>query len=198
MLLSSAQERLWFLDQMNPGSPAYNISYALGINGHLVIAVLEKALNALVKRHESLRTRFVNKNGIPFQEVIPELLLNLKQINLQHIPSNQIQTELEQRRLAEALTPFETDQAPLIRVCLYQLNGSQWVLGISLHHIIADGWSLGVLRRDLGLFYDGLIQQRPAELPALPVQYADYAAWDRAQLTDLSKHLAYWKMNFMT
>ena len=191
--LSSAQERLWFLDQMNPGSPAYNISYALGINGHLVIDVLEKALNALVQRHESLRTRFVNKNGIPFQEVIPSLLLDLKQVDLQHIPSDQIQTELEQRRLAEALTPFETYQAPLIRACLYQMNASHWVLGISLHHIIADGWSLGVLRRDLGLLYEGLIQHRPAALPALPVQYADYAAWDRAQVTDLSAHLAYWK-----
>lgn len=193
LLLSSAQERLWFLDQMNPGSPAYNISYALGIKGYLETEVLAKALTALVQRHESLRTRFINKNGIPFQEVISDLSLDLAQVDLQHIPSDQIQAELEQRRLSEALKPFETDQAPLMRACLYQLNHSQWVLGISLHHIIADGWSLGVLRRDLGIIYDALIQHGPAELPALPIQYADYAAWDRAQVNDLSAHLAYWK-----
>ena len=193
VLLSSAQERLWFLDQMNPGSPAYNISYALGIKGRLVVDVLEQALAALLQRHESLRTRFINKNGKPFQEVVSDLPLKLSQIDLRHVSPVRIQEELEERRLAEALKPFDTDQAPLIRACLYQLSDSQWVLGISLHHIIADGWSLSVLRRDLGKIYDGLIQGLPAELPVLCAQYADYAAWDRSQNTDLSEHLAYWK-----
>jgi len=193
LLLSSAQERLWFLDQMTPNSPAYNISYALGIKGQLAPDVLERALGALLQRHESLRTCFKSEGGKPFQVVLPSVPFALSRIDLSSSPHDALQQRLEDQRLTEALRPFQTAQAPLLRACLYQLGGSTWVLGLSLHHIIADGWSLSVLRRDLGQLYDALLHGRSADLPKLPIQYADYAHWDRSQRVDAAKHLTYWK-----
>ncbi len=193
LLLSSAQERLWFLDQMNPGSPAYNISYALRFKGPLKTDVLKKALNGLIERHESLRTFFINAQGQPLQKIIHSIDLELTQIDLRKVDEKNRAHELEVRRLAQALKPFKTDEAPLIRVSLYQMKEEDWVLGICLHHIIADGWSLGVLRRDLGKIYDAYLLNIPTDLPILPIQYADYAQWDRSKRTDVESQLAYWK-----
>lgn len=193
LLLSSAQERLWFLDQMNPGSPAYNISYALRFKGPLKTNVLKNALNGLVERHESLRTCFINAQGQPLQKIIHGIDLELTQIDLRYVDEKNRAHELEARRLAQALKPFKTDEAPLIRVNLYQMKEEDWVLGICLHHIIADGWSLGVLRRDLGKLYDAHLLNIPTDLPVLPIQYADYAQWDRSKRADVDSQLAYWK-----
>jgi amino acid adenylation domain-containing protein len=193
LVLSSAQERLWFLDQMNPDSPAYNISYALRFKGLLNIHVLNNALNGLLERHESLRTRFINAQGQPVQEIIDDLKLELLEIDLTFIEEKNRSHELETHRLAQALQTFKTTEAPLIRATLYKISDQDWVLGICLHHIIADGWSLGVLRRDLGKLYDAYLLSIPADLPLLPIQYADYASWDRAKRIDTEGQLAYWK-----
>lgn len=191
--LSSAQERLWFLNQMNPDSPAYNISYELRITGCLSVASLESALTALIDRHESLRTRFVNIDGKPHQEICVSVNLALKQTDLRTIADSKRQATLEQDRVADSLTPFQTDHAPLLRVTLYQMDEREWVLGLCLHHIIADGWSLAVLRRDLTRLYEAALTNAAVDLPKLPIQYADYANWDRAMRHDHEPHLAYWK-----
>ena len=193
LLLSSAQERLWFLDQMNPDSPAYNISYALRIEGDLDVSALERALQALLERHESLRTAFVSTQGQPYQVISEQLQLKLDMVDLQQLQGDQQAQALEQHRREQALKPFDTSKAPLIRPTLYHLQTKTWILAFCIHHIVADGWSLAVLRNDLGKLYEASLVGRPANLPALRAQYADYAHWDRSKRADLSDHLTYWR-----
>jgi len=191
--LSSAQERLWFLDQMNLGSPAYNISYALLVQGPVSVVTLKAGFKALIKRHESLRTRFVGIDGQPYQEIVKDIDFDIEEIDFSSLTAIEANHKLEQHRLADALRPFQTSNAPLMRATLYQLEPQTWVLGLCLHHIIADGWSLGVLRRDLACLYDCISLGKLAELPELPIQYADYAHWDRSKRSDLEVDLAFWK-----
>ncbi|MGB8954343.1 MAG: amino acid adenylation domain-containing protein, partial [Tumebacillaceae bacterium] len=195
MPLSFAQERLWILDQMEPGSHAYNISDAIKLTGHLDVAALEHSFREVIRRHESLRTSIRTVNGMGVQSIEPDLDWTMSVVDLGHMDNCEREAALRDIAQMEARQGFDLAQAPLFRVKLFKLGEAEHVLLLTLHHIIADGWSIGVLIRDIKSLYEGLVSGGSAELPALPVQYADYAQWHRNWLkeTVLQDQLAYWK-----
>ena len=190
--LSFAQERLWFLDQFDPGSPVYNISRALHIEGSLDTGALQKALDGIVARHESLRTVFRSVDGTPVQEIIPD-----RRLNLQVVPFDRRMSEEEVRPIlrAEVRRPFDLLSDLPLRATLYRnAQDDHWLL-IVLHHIASDGWSLGVLLRELSELYTANCTAQTPTLPELPIQYADFATWQREWLRgdELEKQASYWK-----
>lgn len=195
LLLSSAQQRLWFLDQLCPGTPAYNIPCALRISGSLDVGALRQAVAGLVRRHETLRTRFVATGGSPLQVIEPGVSCPVAITDLQAVPPEDREARLREALLADALLPFDLAVGPLMRTRLFRMGDAQWVLGLTLHHIIADGWSMGVLRRDLSALYNAAVQGASPALPPLPIQYADFSAWQRARLPAMDAHLGYWRQH---
>ncbi|HZF10731.1 MAG TPA: amino acid adenylation domain-containing protein [Thermoanaerobaculia bacterium] len=194
--LSFAQERLWFLDQLSPGSPLYNVPLALRLRGALDAGALAASLEALVGRHEALRTRFaVLAEGSPVQWVAPALERVLPQVDLTGLPEDRRETAALGLARQEALRPFDLARGPLLRSTLVRLAESHHLLLLTLHHIVADGWSMGVLVRDMGELYGAVAARRPAVLPELPVQYADFAVWQREWLAAgaLAEQLAWWR-----
>lgn len=183
--LSFAQERLWFLDQLEPGSAAYSDPTALRLRGTLDVASLERALSEIVRRHEVLRTTFTTIDGEPRQIVAeprPLSLPVLDGIDLQHT--------LE----AEAQRPFDLQRGPLLRARLLRITPQEHVLLLTLHHIVSDGWSTGILVRELESLYGAFTAGEPSPLAELAIQYADYAIWQRDWLQGdtLREQLAYW------
>ena len=187
--LSFGQERLWFLDRLEPGSAAYNIVGVVRLDGRLDAAALAAALDGVVRRHEALRTVFAQGPAGLVQEIVPEMPIPLPRVDLRALPSER--RSAEARRLAEASggRPFDLAQGPLLRALLLRLDADEHLFALTLHHIVSDGWSMGILVRELGVLYEG----RP--LPELPVQYPDFAAWQRARLRGdvLASELAWWK-----
>ena len=195
MPLSFAQQRLWFLDQLEPGSPFYNISRAVRMQGALDVEALEEALAEIIKRHESLRTSFGADNGTPFQQIIDHEALPLTSHDLTVYPEAEREVRAELLAAEEIEQPFDLNRGPLLRARLLKLAAEDHVLVLTMHHIAADGWSIAVLFRELTTLYDVFAKGEPSPLPALPVQYADYAAWQRGWLQGdaLERLLAYWK-----
>jgi len=193
--LSFAQQRLWFLDQLKPGSPLYNIPAAVLLTGDLNLNTLEQTFNEVLRRHESLRTRFHEVNGRAVGLIEPELKLQLPIEDLQHLPSDQQQAAVQRLTRAEAQRPFDLAQSPLLRVKLLRLAPNEHVMLVTIHHIIGDEWSMGVLVRELVTLYGAYSQAQPSPLPDLAVQYADYAAWQREWLQGefLTTELDYWR-----
>jgi amino acid adenylation domain-containing protein len=193
--LSFAQQRLWFLHQLTPDNPFYNIPAAIRLRGELDIAALERSFNEIVRRHEALRTNFGQINQQPVQKIIPEASFSLPVIDLQSVPEQDREGMTKHLSTAEARRSFDLSADPLLRVCLLQFSATDFVLLLTLHHIVADGWSLGVLIRELTVLYTASIQGTPASLPTLPIQYADFAAWQRQWLQGevLTEQLAYWR-----
>lgn len=193
--LSFAQERLWFLHQLDPDNSAYNIPIAWRFRGKLNIVTLKQSLNAIVRRHEALRTQFASVQGKPTQKIVSCLDLALPVIDLQALPEQQREIEVQRLAAEEAKRPFDLETEPLLRVTLLQLNRSESILLVILHHIIADGWSRGVLLKELATFYRAFEQGQPLSLPELPIQYVDFAVWQRQWLAgeELNTQLAYWK-----
>ncbi|MBV9124021.1 MAG: AMP-binding protein, partial [Planctomycetes bacterium] len=194
--LSFAQQRLWFLEQMDPGGTSYNVPLAARLSGVLDLAALEKSLNAVVQRQAILRTTFpLGVEGQPVQVVAPNLALTLAVVDLQDIPEGERKTEARRRAVAEARLPFDLTRGPLIRALLLRLNPRDHVLLLNLHHIVSDGWSLGVLLREVMAHYEAFLAGRPPALPELTIQYADYAVWQRRHLQGkvLEEQLGYWK-----
>ncbi|NJL62255.1 MAG: amino acid adenylation domain-containing protein [Methylacidiphilales bacterium] len=197
--LSLAQERLWFLHQIDPDNPAYNIAIAWQLKGELNVPFLLASLQMVVERHEVLRTGFVVRAGSSYQEIISKesskCQLRLPIIDLQGLSHTQQQSELQRLSREEARQPFDLQQAPLLRVKLICLASNQFRLLLTLHHIIADGWSRGILLRELGQNYRGLISQQRISLPELPIQYADFALWQRQSLQgeEMRSQLKYWQ-----
>ncbi|WP_161625815.1 condensation domain-containing protein, partial [Singulisphaera acidiphila] len=191
---SFAQQRLWFLDQLEPGSPLYNIPLAIQIDGPLDSIALHQALDEIVRRHQALRTTFRAQDGRPIQVFEPVVALPLTQIDLSSWPLDRRQAEVAQRIDAEAKRPFDLTHGPLIHADLLRLEPTRHVLLLTMHHIISDGWSLGVLIQEAGALYDAFAHGRPSPLPALPIQYADYALWQRQWLQgqNLNSPLDYW------
>jgi amino acid adenylation domain-containing protein/non-ribosomal peptide synthase protein (TIGR01720 family) len=191
--LAFAQQRLWFLDQMEPGNPFYNVDATLRLRLRLRVGALEAAINAIVRRHESLRTTFRLRGGEPVQSVAPELHVPLPVVDLRGHP----EPAAEALRLAhvEALRPFDLARGPLIRARLLQLGDADWALVLSLHHIVSDGWSMGVFGRELSALYGAYAGGREPDLPDLPIQYADFAVWQRSWLSGerLDEQIAYWR-----
>jgi amino acid adenylation domain-containing protein/thioester reductase-like protein len=193
--LSFAQERLWFLHQFEPQSTAYNIPMALTIQGDLNRAALEDSLNTIIQRHEILRTVFASQTDQPVQIVLPELVLPLGVIDLSHLNPSQQQVEVQHLAQQEAQCPFDLEAGPLLRSTIVYLNETEQVALLTLHHSVADAWSMQILLRELIVFYTAAVTGIPVKLPDLPIQYADFAVWQRQQLQGphLETQLAYWR-----
>jgi len=197
--LSFAQARLWFLDQLQPNSAFYNIPFALRLSGQLNIAALESSLNEIICRHEVLRTNFTKVSGQPIQVIASTLKLKMLKVDLQNLPF--CERELEAQRLAttEAQRPFDLEREPLVRAKLLQLDETEYVFLLTLHHIIFDGWSTGVFYGELAALYEAKCTGKSKVLPELPVQYADFAVWQRYWLTPelLETQLNYGKQQLL-
>ncbi|HEY0606761.1 MAG TPA: amino acid adenylation domain-containing protein, partial [Herpetosiphonaceae bacterium] len=194
--LSYAQQRLWFIDRLQPNSAAYNIPAAWRVAGPLDVAALAHSLNTIVARHEVLRTTFAaTHDSQPVQVIAAPQPYVFPIIDLQSLPAADRETEARRIIDTEAQRPFDLADGPLLRMALLRLDADEHVLALTMHHIIADGWSMGVLINELATLYAARIHGEPAALPALPIQYADYAVWQRDWLRDeiLETHLAYWK-----
>ncbi len=193
--LSFAQERLWFLDQLAPESPLYNIPAGLRLAGRLDAGALERAILGVVRRHASLRTTFVHQEGRPGQVIAQAAAFRLPGVDLSGLPAASREAELRELADAEAGRPFDLARGPLLRALLLRLGGEEHALLLNLHHIVSDGWSLGVLVHEVTELYAAAVQSQPAALPELPVQYADYAAWQRRRLQGetLEAEIAYWR-----
>jgi amino acid adenylation domain-containing protein len=193
--LSFAQQRLWFLDRLEPGSAAYNIAVAIGIDGRLQPAVLAAALGEMAHRHEPLRTRLVESTGGPVQAIDPPGPVPLPMVDLGELSSEREEAESRHLARAEALRPFDLGRGPLLRATLLEYGEGEHRLLLTVHHVVADGWSLEVLVRELGVLYAAFARGEASPLAALPIQYADYAVWQRRWLTEetLAGDLAYWR-----
>jgi amino acid adenylation domain-containing protein len=193
--LSFAQQRLWFLDQLAPGSAAYNLSGRLHLEGRLDASSLEASLNEIVRRHEALRTIFSTQDGGPVQIILPEMRLPLPLVDLSPLPSTERETAIRQLSEEEAQSPFDLSAGPLIRARLLRLSTAEHVLLLSMHHIVSDGWSLGLLIRELAALYAAYASGAESPLEELSLQYGDYAVWQRKWLHGevLEAQLAYWR-----
>ena len=193
--LSFSQQRLWFLEQLEPGSPAYHIPAIFHLTGELNVAALTASLNEIVQRHEALRTTFTAVNGQAAQQVASNVRVPLPLEDLQSVPTGRREAEIARLTAAETRRPFDLSQGPLLRAGLLRLAPTEHRLILTMHHIASDGWSRGVLLRELSLLYqDFLAGERPS-LDPLPIQYSDFAIWQREYLAGdrLNKQLAYWK-----
>jgi amino acid adenylation domain-containing protein len=193
--LSFAQERLWFLHQLDPGGAAYNLLGTVRLRGGLRQAVLAACFAELVVRHEALRSRFRDVAGRPVQEIGAAYRPVLHEVDLRGLGREQ--AEAEARRIAhgQAALPFDLENGPLLRTFLVRVEEREWALTCVLHHIVGDGWSLGVLTREMSALYAALGAGEVPELPELPLQYVDFAAWQREWLEggELERQLAWWR-----
>ena len=193
--LSFGQQRLWFLDQMEPGSPLYNVPAVLRLSGPLDATALERALGEVIRRHEALRTTFPAVRGRPRQVVLPARPFALPEVDLGALPPAGAAAEALRLGQEESRQPFELGRGPLLRALLLRLAPAEHALAVTLHHIVSDGWSVDVLVRELAALYGAFTAGLPSPLPALPVQYADFALWQRRWLAGdaLEEQLAYWR-----
>ncbi|HVG43628.1 MAG TPA: amino acid adenylation domain-containing protein, partial [Longimicrobium sp.] len=193
--LSFAQERLWFLDRLEPGSASYNIPAALRLAGALDAAALERALGEVVRRHEALRTTFTEVDGSPVQVIAPFGGFALPVEDLSGLGEVDREAAVRRRAGEEARRGFDLSAGLLFRVALLRLGEEDHVLLLSIHHIVSDEWSMGVLFRELWALYTAYREGRESPLPEPPVQYADYAVWQREQLAGevLDRQLSYWR-----
>jgi amino acid adenylation domain-containing protein len=196
--LSFAQQRLWLINQLEPGSPAYNIPLAVRLAGEVAPGLVERVFVEVIRRHEALRTTFADPAGRPVQVISrPDdpLRLVLPVIDLEHLPDLAREAAMRALLGEEAQRPFDLLCGPLLRLRLVRLAETEHLLMITLHHIVADGWSMGVLLREVAALYEAFSEGRLSPLPALPVQYADFAVWQRSWLQGavLEAQLAYWK-----
>jgi acyl carrier protein/NRPS condensation-like uncharacterized protein len=192
--LSFAQERLWFIDQMESGTIAYNIMFGLRLRGALNPTALHRSLNAIVRRHQILHTCFPAQDGVPIQKLLTEFVLPLEQSDLRQLPDDQRNAEVAKHAREVLQRPFDLSSGPLLRARLLQCGELEHVLVVSLHHIISDGWSTGIMARELGALYEAYASGREPDLPELKIQYTDYAHWQREWLQGevLEKQMEYW------
>ena len=193
--LSFAQQRLWFLDQWQPGTSLYNLPGGLRLLGQLDQTALEKSLNEILCRHEALRTTFPTINGQPVQRVTGVTPFVLPLIDLANIPTAEREVEVRRMAQEEYEQPFDLEVGPLFRARLLRVNDDEHVLIMTMHHIVSDGWSSGLFAQELSALYKSFATGKPSPLPELPIQYADFAQWQHEWLQGevLDKQLAYWK-----
>jgi amino acid adenylation domain-containing protein len=192
---SFAQQRLWFLEQLQPGLLAYNLSFAVRLSGPLAPDCLEKALSTIVQRHESLRTTFRHGVNFPEQIVAANHSFHLALVDLSSLPPGQREQEALRLASVEGQKPFDLISGPLLRAVLYKLASDHHVLMVSMHHIVSDRWSFGIFVQELGAAYDLISAGREVALPELPIQYPDYAEWQRDLLQGeyYTRLLSYWR-----
>ncbi|HEX2188134.1 MAG TPA: amino acid adenylation domain-containing protein [Longimicrobiaceae bacterium] len=193
--LSFAQQRLWFIHRLDPSSAAYNVPLPLRLRGALEPATLARAVDEIVRRHESLRTVFRSVDGRAVQVVSPAARARLAQVDLRALPPAEREAAARWLAAEDAARPFDLERGPLLRVTLVRLDEADWALLLDMHHVVSDAWSVEVLVREASALYAAFGRGEPSPLPPLPVQYADFAAWQRAWLTGevLDRQLAYWR-----
>jgi Condensation domain len=193
--LSFAQQRLWFLHQLEPRNPAFNTPAAVRLRGALKTEALRRTLDEIVRRHEALRTRFVTAGGQTRQIVSGVQPLALRRVDLTGLPEAEREQEALRLTALGAAEPFDLEAGPPVRATLFSLGPEDHVALFVMHHIVSDGWSMGVLIREVAALYEAFSEGRNSPLEELPIQYADYAAWQREQLTGeaLDAQLGYWK-----
>ncbi|MGZ6507404.1 MAG: condensation domain-containing protein, partial [Tumebacillaceae bacterium] len=196
--VSFAQQRLWYFNKMAPGNVAYNVPFQFRLTGALDMGLMEQTFNELVARHETLRTTFADVNGQPVQVVAPSYTLKMNVIDLRDLDEAIRGQEVERLCYEDVHTPFDLRNGPLVRVAMLQLSETEHVLLLNLHHIIFDGWSMGVLVGELTAIYGALASGQPSPLPELKLQFGDVAVWQRTYLQGkvLDEQLAYWKQKF--
>jgi amino acid adenylation domain-containing protein len=195
MPCSFNQERLWLLDQLMPGSSAYNVLSPLRIYGLLDVTAFIQTLNEIVHRHEALRTTFDEDNGEPVQVIWPELSLDIPLVDLTDVPASDRERTLEELMTIEGSQPFDLKSGPLCRAQLYVMAPDDHALFWNMHHIVSDGWSYTVLMQEIEAIYPAFSKKLPCPLPELPIQYADYALWQREQLSGdrLKLEVEHWR-----
>ncbi|MEW6737923.1 MAG: amino acid adenylation domain-containing protein, partial [Acidobacteriota bacterium] len=193
--LAFAQQRLWFLDQLEPNKSFYNIAIGLRLNGDLNVMALQQSLGDIMKRHEILRTRFATVNGEPVQIISPPQDFSLSLLDLSRLEENECETEAHRLANEEANRPFDLQKGPLVRASLFNLSNQEHVLVLSIHHIVFDGWSVGILIKEVTALYQAYCRSNSSPLAELPIQYADFAYWQREWLQgeELDRQLSYWK-----
>jgi amino acid adenylation domain-containing protein len=193
--MSFAQQRLWFLNQLEPDSPFYNMPAAVRLKGELRVDALERTLSEIVRRHEVLRTRFVNTGGEPRQEVLPPAEVKLAITDLGHLSESDREIAVHEMATTEIRKPFDLSHGPLLRVKLFRLGEQEHVVVLTMHHIVSDGWSIGVLIKEVGTLYDAYSRGEESPLAELPVQYKDFAVWQRGWLQgeELERQFDYWR-----
>lgn len=193
--LSSAQQRLWLLDQLDAGNPAYNISLLLRFKGPLVVTALEKSLAEIQQRHEVLRVNFTHVDGEPAQFLVSDRPLPFKLVDFGDGEPASRADRAEQLAEDDSQRPFDLSNDPLARANLFRLAEDDHLFQFVIHHIVFDGWSLNVFLQELTSLYTAFVNGAPSELPALPIQYIDFAAWESKQLSEkqIREHLEYWK-----
>ncbi|MFL9453902.1 amino acid adenylation domain-containing protein [Tolypothrix bouteillei VB521301_2] len=193
--LSFAQQRLWFLQQLEPESGFYNIHVQVRFQGNLNVTALEYSLNHIISRHEVLRTNFVVVDGQPIQVIADSKTITLATVDLQHLEPTQRESTCRQLILEEAAQPFDLTTDSLVRASLFKLTETEHVLLLMMHHMVSDWWSMGVLVNELAAIYQAAYNNVPIALPKLPIQYADFAVWQRQWLQgeELTKQVGYWK-----
>ena len=194
---SYEQERLWFIDRLEPNTSAYNFPVALRLSGQLNRNALERSLNALVNRHETLRTTFVLEANSLMQVIAEAAPLKLAVHDLRTFPLSEREAEAKRVTAIEAVAPFDLSQGPLLRASLLRLADDDHVLLLMMHHIINDAWSMNVMMQELGTCYNAFVDGREPALPSLSIQYSDYAIWQREWLEGqtLANRLQYWQDN---
>jgi amino acid adenylation domain-containing protein len=197
--LSFAQQRLWFIDQLGPGNFAYNFPAAVRLKGPLNAVALERSVNELIRRHEVLRTTFATVDGRPAQIIAPMLTVKPRLVDLRELPEGERQAEVRRLVIAEAQRPFNLSRGPLLRIALLRLAEEEHIGLLTTHHIASDGWSTGILIRELAVLYEAFSSARSSPLPELPIQYADFAHWQRKWLQGeaLENQLAYWNQQLL-
>jgi len=192
---SFAQQQLWILDQLDPGRATYNLPEATRLDGAVNVAALEQSFGEVVRRHEVLRTSFAEVDGTPMQVISPFRGWRLPVVDLGGLPAGEREAEAKRLMAEEAQRPFDLSRGPLLRTQLLRLGAEEFILLLTLHHIVSDGWSIQVLFRELVAHYAAITGGRPSPLGELPIQYADFALWQRERLQGgaLDQQLAYWK-----
>ncbi|WP_048320074.1 condensation domain-containing protein, partial [Crocosphaera watsonii] len=192
--LSFAQQRLWFLAELEPDSPFYNISGAVKLQGQLNVEALEQSFNEIVRRHENLRTNFQTRDGQAVAVISPERPLNLSTVDISSLNGSTQEEQVRQEITKEAEKPFDISKDLLLRIKLLHLGEEENIVLVTMHHIISDGWSMGVFIKELGTLYTNFCNQEPISLQELPIQYVDFAAWQREWLQGevLENQVSYW------
>lgn len=192
--LSFAQSRMWFLERLEVNGTTANLSVSLKIHGSLQVSALKQSLMAIVERHEILRTSLRNINGQAIQVISPTVTLLLPLVDLRSLPAPQRQAEAQRLATEESRRPFNLAGPLLPRVTLLQLGEKEYILLLTLHHVVTDGWSIGIFFRELKVLYQAFTSGKPVSLPKLPIQYADFASWQRQFLQGvLERELSYWQ-----
>ena len=188
------QERLWFIDQLQPGNTAYNIFSASRIRGAVNVPIMERVINELIQRHEVLRTTLKSVDGVPVQVIAPELKITLEPVSLEHLPEEERYDEALRLTTEEFARPFDLEKGPLVRVGLLRLAEDDFVLQVNMQHAITDRWSFAVFEKELAVLYQAFATGQPSPLPELPIQFADYAVWQRERMNgdEYKKDLEYW------